>query len=41
MRNARENVNVLDRKIRNLYAEAERIKNMKKSCGIPTDYHSR
>ena len=30
MRNVRENVNVLDRKIRNLYAEAEHIKNMKK-----------
>ena len=40
MRNVRENVNVLDRKIRNLYAEAERIKH-EKSCGIPTDYHSR
>ena len=31
MRNVRENVNVLDRKIRNLYAEAECIKNMKKA----------
>ena len=31
MRNVREIVNVLDRKIRNLYAEAERIKNMKKA----------
>ena len=31
MKNVRENVNVLDRKTRNLYAEAEHIKNMKKA----------